>query len=64
MTTELSCKEVARLISDGLDTELPPSERARMRLHVVLCEACRNVNDQFTFLRRVTRRLGQHEREH
>jgi predicted anti-sigma-YlaC factor YlaD len=62
MTPDLTCKEVARLISDGLDGELPPQERARMRLHFVLCEACRNVNEQFAFLRKATQGLGQQKR--
>ena len=39
MKPELTCKEVARLISEGLDAELPAHERARMRLHVVLCSS-------------------------
>ena len=62
MTPDLTCKEVARLISDRLDTDLPPPERARMRLHFVMCEACRNVNEQFAFLRKATQRLGQQKR--
>ena len=57
MKTELSCKDVAHLISEGLDTQLPAPERTRLRLHFVLCEACRNVNDQMNFLRQATRAL-------
>ncbi len=63
MTPDLTCKEVARLISNGLDGDLAPQERARMRLHFVLCEACRNVNEQFTFLRSATQRLGQQKKK-
>ena len=61
MKPELTCKEVARLISQGLDAELPAHERARMRLHVVLCDACRNVNEQFAFLRKATRAMKPHQ---
>jgi predicted anti-sigma-YlaC factor YlaD len=58
MTPEpkLSCKEVARILSDGLDAEMPPTERARLRLHMVICEACRNVEQQFGLLRRLVRK--------
>ena len=57
MTDDPTCREVARLISEGLDAELPAPERARLRLHFVLCDACRNVNTQFAFLRLATRSL-------
>ena len=57
MTDELTCKEVARLISEGLDAELPASEGARLRLHFAICENCRNVNAQMAFLRQATRAL-------
>ncbi len=56
-TDELDCKAVSRLISSGLDTELPPRERARLRLHFVLCDACRNVDDQVKFIRRALQQL-------
>lgn len=36
MSAELKCKEVSRLISDGQDRDLPPKERARLRLHFVI----------------------------
>ena len=44
---ELDCKEMSRLISEAQDLTLPPAERARMRRHFVICETCRNVNEQF-----------------
>lgn len=50
MTEGLTCKEVSRLISLGLDQDMPPSERARLRYHFVLCRACRNVDEQLRFL--------------
>jgi predicted anti-sigma-YlaC factor YlaD len=56
-TDDLDCKEVSRLISDGQDTDLPPRERARLRMHFVLCEACRNVDNQIGFIRRAMRQL-------
>ena len=47
------------MISDGQDLTLPPAERARMRLHFVVCETCRNVNEQFDFLRRAMRSIDR-----
>ena len=57
MKIRLTCREVARLISEGQDADLPAPEQARMRLHFVLCDACRNVSAQFAFLRQATRSL-------
>jgi len=57
----LDCKEMARLISDGQDRDLPEGERARMRLHFVICQSCRNVDEQMYFLRNAMRRLGRDE---
>lgn len=61
MNDELDCKAISRLISDGQDRDLPPAERARMRLHFVICETCRDVNDQFSFLREAMKRLNRNE---
>ena len=64
MTAEkLTCKEVARILSDGLDAEMQPNERARLRLHMVICEACRNVEQQFDLIRRLVRKSGPDERD-
>jgi predicted anti-sigma-YlaC factor YlaD len=59
MKLQIDCKDVSRLISEGLDTNLAPAERARMRLHLVICETCRTVDEQMQFLRRALRKLGQ-----
>jgi len=61
MSNELNCKEVSRLISDGQDRDMPPKERARLRLHFVICETCRHVNDQFNFIREAMKKLDRQE---
>ena len=38
-----------------------PAERARMRLHLAICETCRIVDEQFAFLRRAMCRLGEYQ---
>ena len=61
MKIDLDCKAMARLISDGQDRDLPEAERARMRLHFVICQTCRNVDEQMSFLRNAMRRLDRDE---
>jgi predicted anti-sigma-YlaC factor YlaD len=60
---DLDCKQVSRLISDGQDKQMPPFDRARLRLHLVICEACRNVDEQMQFLRRAMRRIDKDKGE-
>ena len=55
----LPCREVSRLVSQGLDRELGFGERAALRLHFVVCEGCRNFNRQMHFLRRAIRELPE-----
>jgi Putative zinc-finger len=62
MKLKLDCKDVSRLISDGQDQELPATERARLRLHFVICETCRNVDEQMQFIRRAMKKLGDEEK--
>jgi predicted anti-sigma-YlaC factor YlaD len=61
MKIDIDCQEVSRLISSGLDEKLPPADRARLRLHFVMCKTCRNVDEQMQFLRRAMRQLGRDE---
>jgi predicted anti-sigma-YlaC factor YlaD len=62
MNDELDCKEVSRLISNGLDKEMAPPDRARLRLHLVICQTCRDVDAQMAFLRRAMRTFGKDDR--
>ena len=48
----LTCREASRLISRGLDRELTLGQRARLRLHLTVCDACTRVKAQLEFLRR------------
>ncbi len=47
-----NCKEVHRLVSEGLDRELSGVETARMRVHFWMCRACTNFNGQMMLIRR------------
>lgn len=48
----LSCKEAARLMSQGLDRSLSLRERVGLRLHLLACYGCRNARQQLRFIRR------------
>ena len=54
----LSCKETARLLSQGADRKLAFSERVALRVHLTICKGCRNVDAQFRFLRSAVQRLS------
>jgi predicted anti-sigma-YlaC factor YlaD len=53
-----TCSEASRLLSDGLDQSLPAVDRARLRLHLVMCLGCRNLGEQMQFIRQAMKRLG------
>ena len=53
-----TCKEVHRLVSEGMDRDLSLVERLRMRLHLVVCDACTNFNGQMDLIRRAMQRLS------
>ncbi len=48
----MTCREASRLLSEGLDRELTLSQRAALKLHLTLCDACTRVKAQFEFMRR------------
>jgi len=53
----LSCKEAARLTSQGLDRKLSFGERVTLRVHLAICDGCTNFKDQVAFLRRAVKQL-------
>ncbi len=52
----LTCKETARLISEGLDRKLSLWTRMNLRLHLMMCGACSAYRRQVELLNRVVRR--------
>jgi predicted anti-sigma-YlaC factor YlaD len=54
----LSCKEVTRLVSQGLDRRLPFGRRVALRVHLAICDGCTNFSKQMAFLRKAVRELG------
>ena len=55
----LSCKETTRLLSQGEDRSLAFGERVALRVHLVICNGCRNVDRQFRFLRLAVTQLSR-----
>ena len=54
----LSCKEAARLLSQGLDRKLDFGERVMLRVHLTICDGCTNFKDQVAFLRKAMSQLA------
>ena len=57
MKLKPDCREVHRLVSEGLDRELTVVERLRMRVHLVMCSACTAFNGQMQLMRRAMQRF-------
>jgi hypothetical protein len=52
----LSCKQVAKLISDSFDRQLPMRERMALRVHLWMCGMCSCYLRQMVRLREALRR--------
>jgi hypothetical protein len=50
----LKCKQVSHLLSEAQDRELALTERLPLRLHLLICEGCRNYGKQLDLLRTAT----------
>ncbi|SFU45367.1 zf-HC2 domain-containing protein [Pseudoduganella namucuonensis] len=50
-----TCREVHRLVSEGMDRDLTMVERTRMRLHLMVCAACTRFDNQMDTLRKAMR---------
>lgn len=55
----LSCKETTRLLSQGEDRKLAFGERVALRVHLAICNGCRNVSAQLRFLRVAVKSLSR-----
>jgi len=53
----LSCKEVTRLVSQGLDRRLGFGERLRLHIHLAICDGCANFRRQMLCIRQAMARL-------
>ena len=53
----LTCKEAARMVSEGLDRDLAPGEQLRLKAHLAICRGCRSISERMAFLRRALKRV-------
>ena len=56
----LSCKAATRLASAAQDRKLTVSEQIQLRLHLAICNGCRNFTRQIGLIRNAGRRLPDH----
>jgi hypothetical protein len=53
----LNCEESARLLSTRQDSSLGRTEQLALRLHLMICRACRRYNKQLQFIRKLFQAL-------
>lgn len=54
----MTCKEAARLISEGRDRQLTFGQRVGLRLHLLMCALCRGYQQNLEMLGRIFARAG------
>jgi hypothetical protein len=59
----LSCKEVTHLLSESQDRKLTVGERARLEMHLLICDGCTNFRKQMDFLRKACRSYVDRRRD-
>ncbi|MFA5082746.1 MAG: hypothetical protein WC474_09395 [Hydrogenophilaceae bacterium] len=55
----LTCKDASHLISERQERPLGLRERLGLRLHLWLCDGCRNFERQLALMRQALRNLGR-----
>jgi predicted anti-sigma-YlaC factor YlaD len=55
----LNCHDATRMLSEAQDRPLVLNERARLRLHLLMCGACRRFETQVGFLRGAMRNYAR-----
>lgn len=54
----ITCKEAARMVSEGLDRNLSAAEKLRLHAHLAVCRGCRSISERLAFLRRAVQRAA------
>lgn len=55
----MTCKEASRLISEGQERPLKRMEYWGLRIHLWMCDNCRQFERQILFLRKALNKLGR-----
>ena len=53
----ITCKQASQLISQSLDHPLSWSEKVRLKLHLLICDACTRFKQQLDLLRVAVQRI-------
>jgi hypothetical protein len=59
LTHLVTCREASRLLSRRLDRPLPFGERVKLRLHLLVCDACARFERQMALLRAAMRKYRE-----
>lgn len=54
-----SCRHAHELMSEKMEQPLSTGSTLRLRVHLMICAACRRIEKQMEFMRTAIRRLGQ-----
>lgn len=54
-----TCKEVTQLVLEKYERRLSWRERLGIRIHYLICDACRRFEQQMQFLRKAARRYAE-----
>ena len=57
----ITCQQASRLLSQREDERLPFGKRVKLRLHVAVCDACRNVSRQLASVRLALHKLRERD---
>ena len=54
-----TCPEVIRILSLGMEKELPLLTRAKLRVHFLMCSFCQRYMEQLKYMRHVAREFPE-----
>jgi hypothetical protein len=54
-----TCPEVIRILSSGMEKELPLLTRAKLRVHFLMCSFCQRYMEQLKYMRHVAREFPE-----
>ena len=54
-----TCPEVIRILSLGMDKELPLTTRIKLRIHYLMCSFCERYAKQLNYMRQVSREFPE-----
>jgi predicted anti-sigma-YlaC factor YlaD len=57
----LNCRHATQLLSEAQERKLGPYEALSLKMHVMMCSACRNFGDQMQALRHFARAYARGE---